>query len=401
LARSRSLRRRSSPSSRSTDDGDALTPGYDAKRVFQNATGLGSYGRFVLRTLVERFPDSRCLLYTPRVDPEVSRDVSAVISNAARVPPPGFRSGPGAALWRTYLLGRRAARDGATLFHGLSQELPRDLPRKFPAVVSILDLLPFRHPEFFPRFDRAVYRWKVRWSLDRADLIVTASHRTASDLTTFCGVDQGRVRVIPIGAHPRYRQRLSADTLQRFREAHRLPSEYLLMVGRLERRKNAILGLRALRLLAPDERPVMVLVGGRGETRYARLLEAYVAEHRLGSWVRFLGRVRSADLPAIYQAATALLYLSLFEGFGIPVLEAMISGVPVIAARGSSLEEVGGDAPHYIDPEDPEELAEVLRDVLESELLRTEMVVKGHRHTARFGDHALADAMMGVYRELL
>jgi glycosyltransferase involved in cell wall biosynthesis len=289
------------------------------------------------------------------------------------------------------------------LFHGLSQELPRDLPRKLPAVVSILDLLPFRHPEFFPRVDRAVYRWKVRWSVDRADLMVTASHRTASDLTTFCGVDQGRVRVIPVGTHPRFRQRLSGDALQRQREAHRLPSEYVLMVGRLERRKNAILGLRALRLLAPAERPVMVLVGGGGggKTRYADLLGAYVAEHRLGPWVKFLGQVRSADLPAIYQAATALLYPSLSEGFGIPVLEAMISGIPVIAARGSSLEEVGGDAPHYIDPEDPEELAEALRDVLESELLRTEMVAKGHRRTARFEDDSLADAMMGVYRELL
>ena len=103
----------------------------------------------------------------------------------------------------------------------------------------------------------------------------------------------------------------------------------------------------------------------------------------------------------MYQTASALIYPSHFEGFGIPVLEAMISGIPVIAARGSSLEEVGGDAPHYIDPENPEALAVALSAVLESELLRSEMVARGYRQAERFEDDALADAMMRVYREVL
>ncbi len=397
----RSPRRRSSPSSRSTDDGDALTPGYDAKRVFQNTTGLGSYGRFVLRTFMERFPEIRCLLYTPRIARGVSGDVSATLSAAARRPSPGFRSGPGAAFWRTYRLGRKATRDGATLFHGLSQELPRDLPPRLPAVVSILDLLPFRCPEFFPAVDGHMYRWKTRWSASRADLIVVPSRQSASDLEEFCDVAAARIRVIPIGTHPRYRQRLPADELQRRCAALRLPSAFVLMVGRLERRKNAMLGLRALRLLAPATRPVLALVGGGRKSRYGRLLDSYVAEHGLAPWVRFLGEVRSSELPAVYQTATALIYPSLFEGFGIPVLEAMTSGIPVIAARGSSLEEVGGDAPHYIDPENPEALAVALSTVLESEPLRTEMVTRGYRQAARFEDDALADAMMRVYREAL
>jgi glycosyltransferase involved in cell wall biosynthesis len=374
-----------------------LTLGFDAKRAFRNRTGLGNYSRDVLRALRRRFPDHRYLLYTPDARPVVPLDTAAMAIGA---PPALARAGPAAAVWRAFVLGRRAARDGVQVFHGLSQELPRDLPRSGPApVVTMHDLLALRFPEFYPAIDRRVYLWKARWSCRRAVRVIASSEQTRRDLVERLQVPADKIRVVYPGADPRFAVRLAPDEVRRTRERYGLPEDYALSVGTIEPRKNALLLLRALARLPAEQRPFLALVGR--PTRYLERLDGFARDAGLAGEWRVLPRVPPEDLPALYQGAALFLYPSHFEGFGIPILEALRSGVPVITSTGSCFDEVGGRAARYVDPDDPEALADVIRRVLQDGAEARQMVEEGFRQARRFEDDALAEGLMAVYTEAL
>jgi glycosyltransferase involved in cell wall biosynthesis len=167
-------------------------------------------------------------------------------------------------------------------------------------------------------------------------------------------------------------------------------------VGTLERRKNLLVALRAV---APLEGVSLVAVGR--PTPYARELAAFVAEHGLGDRVRFLHGLTIPELASLYRLATAFVYPSIFEGFGIPILEALAAGTPVVTTRGGCFAEAGGPGSAYVDPRDPEELRSVLSALLADPARRAEMRARGRAHAARFSDAAIADDLFRVYREAL
>ena len=379
---------------------EPLTIGFDAKRAFANVTGLGNYSRFVLRSLGRRFPEHRYVLYAPRIRHDADTTFLDGIPTVELASAPlGLGSGAGAALWRTLALGRRAARRGVALFHGLSQELPRDLPRRVRAVVTQHDLLHVRFPELFPAVDRTLYRWKYRWSCERADRIVTVSEQTKRDVCEFYGIDAGRVRVVYQGCDPRFSERLAPERIAVVRRRYGLPEDYALSVGTIEVRKNALAILRALATIAPGERPFIALVGR--PTAYRRVLDEFARRHGLIAHFGVLHPVPQDDLPALYQGARLFIYPSRFEGFGLPILEALRSEVPVIASTGSCFAEAGGRAARYVPPDEPDAMADAIRAVLGDGDLANAMIAEGRRHATAFDDDALADRLMDVYSETL
>ena len=379
---------------------DDLTIGFEAKRAFTNRTGLGSYARFVIRSLGRRFPQHRYLVYTPDPRPAAGLAWLDGIGRAAVRTPTGVARFAAGALWRTFGLGRRAARDGVRIFHGLSQELPRDLPPGGPvSVVTMHDMLAVRYPHYYPAIDRRVYLLKARWSTRRARIVVATSEQTGRDLSEFLGVEPEKIRVVYQGTEPRFAVRLSAAAIGDVRRRHGLPEDYVLSVGTIEPRKNALILLQALAALPPDQRPFLVMVGR--PTGYLRQLETLAHQAGLDRSWRVLTGVPPEDLPALYQGATLFLYPSRFEGFGIPVLEALRSGVAVVTSTGSCFAEVGGAAARYLDPDDPEALAEAMGSLLGDGAMRQRMVAEGFRQASRFDDDVLADALMNVYTEVL
>ena len=379
---------------------DDLTIGFEAKRAFTNRTGLGSYARFVIRTLGRRFPQHRYLVYTPDSRPAAGLAFLDGIPDAALRTPTGVGRLASGTLWRTFGLGRRAARDGVRIFHGLSQELPRDLPAGGPVpVVTMHDMIAMRYPGFYPVIDRRVYLLKARWSTRMARIVVATSEQTGRDLSEFLGVRPEKIRVIYQGTDPRFAVRLAAEAVAVVRRRLGLPEHYVLSVGTIEPRKNALLLLQALAALPPDERPFLVLVGR--PTRYLRRLETFAHEAGLQDSWRVLTGVPPEDLPALYQGAALFLYPSHFEGFGIPILEALRSGVAVVTSTGSCFAEVGGSAACYLSPDDPEALADTIRNLLGDRQRRERMVEEGFRQASRFDDDVLADALMNVYTEAL
>lgn len=366
--------------------------GFDAKRVFHNATGLGNYGRDVLRILQARRPGNAYLAYSPRppATPPASLGAAEI-----RGPAGAWRLAP--ALWRQAGMVRDLVRDRIDLYHGLTNELPTGIERAgIPAVVTIHDLIFERFPELYPPVDRRIYRAKFRSAARRARLVIAASEETRRDLISLYGVPEARIRVVYQVCHPAFRAPPDGAAAAALRERLGLPAAFVLQVGTIERRKNLLLTLRAL-----AELPDVPLVAVGRPTEYATELRAFVRAHGLEGRVRFLEGLTMAELAALYRLATVSVYPSIVEGFGIPVLEALASGTPVITTRGGVFPEVGGPGSAYVDPHDPAELRAELASLLSDPARRQRMREAGLAHAERFRDEVIADALLRVYEEAL
>jgi len=365
--------------------------GFDAKRAFQNSTGLGNYSRDVLRILARHRPGHRYTAYGPRL-------------TAGRLPVGVEGRGPDTALgrlapglWRVAGLAAQLRRDGVELFHGLSNELPLGIERGgVRSVVTIHDLIFERYPELYPPIDRRIYAWKFRSAAERASLVVAISEQTKADLVERYGVQEERIRVVYQGCHPAFQAPPAPGADEAVARKLDLPERFILSVGTVERRKNLALLVRAL----PGLPGVPVLAVGR-QTPYAA--EVGEAARRLGvdGRLRFLSGLSMDELAALYRRCTAFVYPSIFEGFGIPIIEALFAGAPVVTTAGGVFGEAGGPGSAYVDPTDHEALRAELASILGDEDRRERMRAAGREFaSARFTDQAIAAALGRVYDEV-
>ncbi len=359
-----------------------LRIGFDGKRALQNFTGLGNYSRYVIGLLTVHYPDNEYLLYSPKDGP-------SELGNVTMRTPKGVSP-----LWRSFGLSSDLKADKIDVYHGLSNELPYGITRSgVRAVVTIHDLIFKRFPSYYHPVDRFIYDLKTRYACKAADKIIAISRQTKEDLVSFYNVSPDKIDVVYQDCAVQFREKCSEESLREIKRAYALPDRYILSVGTIENRKNQLLAVQALKELPGDIS--LVLVGRK--TSYAAQIERYVAANALQQRVHILEKVAFADLPAIYQQADLFVYPSEFEGFGIPIVEALHSGVPVIAATGSCLEEAGGPGSVYIDPKDASELAERANVILSDDIKRAEMIVIGKEHLQNFNDGLIARQLLNIY----
>lgn len=369
--------------------------GFDAKRFFHNRTGLGNYARSTILGLAEHFPAHSYTLFTPRAAGEFCTLPTQRGLNVQEACPLG---GMFAALWRSLGIPRAARRHGLDIYHGLSHELPlTSFGPGTRTVVTMHDLLFLTHPHLYPWIDRQLYAFKYRQSCRRADMVVAISQKTADDVHEIFGIPRDRIRVVYQSCSPAFSDHRAVDDAARLRQKYRLPEQYALFVGALIARKGAQTLIAALAELPAADRPDLVIVG-TGPLQTA--LRAQARALGLVDRVHFAGRVDDADLPGLYRQASVFAYPSVGEGFGIPILEALGSRVPVITSTGSCFSEPGGDAALYTTPGDVPELARALSRVLGDEALRRDMIEKGVRHAHNFHSSRTSAALMEVYAEL-
>jgi glycosyltransferase involved in cell wall biosynthesis len=282
----------------------------------------------------------------------------------------------------------------AEVFHSLAQRPPAFHFQK--EVVTVLDVFPitgrdYSTPDFQKRFS-ALLREAVR----RAARIITLSKYTADQLAFHCGVVREQIRVIPAGVDLPERV---LDPQERQREREQLVgagNEMVLAVGAIQTRKNTLNAVRAVASLPANYK--LVLAGGNGYGSEA--VYDFIRSSGLESRVKLLGYVTDHRLRLLYQAAGLFLFPSLEEGFGLPVLEAMAHGVPVVASATSSLPEVGGDAALYVDPRNPEDMAEKIRRGIEDADLRTGLTERGLARARLFTWRRTAEQTLQVYDEV-
>jgi glycosyltransferase involved in cell wall biosynthesis len=370
--------------------------GFDAKRLFNNYTGLGNYSRFVVNALSQNYPDNEYELYTPKLKSNPDTEYFLKEKNIRIKTPQGIAKKI-SSVWRSYALGDVAFKEGIKVFHGLSNELPVTKPAGLKTVVTIHDVIYKRYPQFYKPIDRAIYDWKFKKACEGADQIIAVSQQTADDVVKYLKADSKKVSVIYQGCHPNFKISYSHEQIHLVKQKYNLPDEFLLNVGTIESRKNALLILKALTFV--KERIQLVIVGR--PTSYKNELVKFMEENKMNDQVIFIHDAAFKDLPLIYRASNGFVYPSLFEGFGIPVVEAIASGIPVITSTGSCFAEAGGPDCWYINPNDAEALATAIQKVNTNDEEVRSRVAKSQEYIERFEPKVIAKKLMTLYQSLL
>lgn len=379
--------------------------GYDAKRAFHNTTGLGHYSRTLLRSLAARYPQHQYYLFNPK--PSSLFELTG--KNIHEVGPGNLILKTISSLWRSSLVKKDLQKRKIDLYHGLSNEIPLEMDKiNIPSVVTIHDLIFERHPEQYAKVDVEIYKRKFSYACRHATKVIAISEQTKRDILDFYKIPENKIAVCYQSCDPAFAEKVTEQVKQQTREKYQLPEKFLLYVGSVIERKNLLMVCKAL-LLLKNEIQVPLVVIGDG-TAYKKKVQDYIRENGLEQQVIFLSDhplakvassfLRAEDFPAIYQMASAMLYPSFFEGFGIPVLEALWSRLPVITSRVSSLPEAGGDGACYVNPASAVEMAEAMKKILQEPGWAAELAEKGWQHAQRFTNERTAAAVMGVYQSV-
>jgi glycosyltransferase involved in cell wall biosynthesis len=352
-------------------------------------TGIGRYSVELVRALVA-LPDAPDLLLLAAGGAGPLTDCGLPVVNL-----PGCRLLPALLTLGQAELRGLAARHRLDIVHDLTGIAPFGLGvGRARTISTVYDVIPLSFPGVSTRLDALIYRRWLPWMLPRLDTVITVSDSSRRDITRFMRVDPARIHVIPGAVSPRW-QPPDADALRAARAAYSLPERYLLYVGNVEARKNLQRVIAAYATL-PTDTPPLVIVGPH-KWRYSAIVAA-AAE--LGDRLIFTGYVDDAHLPAVYGGALLFLFPSLYEGFGLPVLEAMACGTPVITSTASSLPEVAGDAALLVDPTDTDAIAAAMVRLLADADLQHELRKKGLARAADFSWPQAARRTLTAYQNL-
>ena len=367
--------------------------GYEAKRVFQNCSGLGNYSRNTIDLLTRYYPENKYKLFAPRLT-----DLYRIPASAEIITPKTFFSQLLCSYWRLRQINKLLKCNNIDVFHGLSHILPFGIEKTgTPSVVTIHDLIFLRYPEYYQKIDREMYHTLYQSSCIRATKIIAISNQTKADLIRFFGIKANKIEVIYQSCNKLFYERLSEERKAATRLKFNLPEKFILTVGTIERRKNQLAILKAV---AKEKLDITVVILGK-PTDYMTQLNQFISESGIRKQVIFLHQTTTDELQAIYQMAEVMVYPSFFEGFGLPVLEAQASGCAVITSNISSLPEAGGEGALYINPGDISQIGTSIRNVITEEQLKNELILKGTANAVLFSEKLVSERLMELYTKLM
>jgi glycosyltransferase involved in cell wall biosynthesis len=282
------------------------------------------------------------------------------------------------------------------VFHGQYILPPRIKTR---SVLTIHDLAHEHFPEFSPRLEGLRMRKLVPWSARRANHIITVSEYSARDIEELYSVPRSRITVAYPASAENFRPRDKQSCRAQLEKAYGIRRPFLLYVGRLQARKNLVRLVEAFARVRSRRADLSLVMVGKPDLHYEKLL-ARIGELRLKEAVVFPGYVAGDDLPLFYNASELFVFPSIFEGFGLPVMESMASGVPTITSAGSCLEEIAADGALLVDPMSVDSIADAIVRVLESAELRSQLIERGLRRSASFTTESFVGKILDVYRSL-
>ena len=371
--------------------------GFDAKRAFLNNTGLGNYSRDAIRVLSHVFPENNYFLFTPKAHEKHHLFFLNGRANTVTRTPKSFINKVFKSYWRSKSVVKDLVSDKINLFHGLSHELPLGIEKtNIKTVVSIHDLIFIRYPQLFRSLDRKIYYKKFKSACDRSDKIIAVSKQTKQDVIEFFGIPEEKIDVVYQGCNDVFHHDVPDKTKREVQIKYNLPEDYILSVGSIEERKNLLTILKTL-IELPNQKLVVI---GSGK-RYKMECIRFIKKHDLSDRVLFLTAIETEEMAAVYQNAQMLIYPSIFEGFGIPILEALFSKTPVISTKQGCFIEAGGPYTKYIDPLSVHEMKEAVLEIQHSTDLQNTMASKGFEYAQNFTDHKIASNLFQVYNTLL
>ncbi|MEM9846340.1 MAG: glycosyltransferase family 1 protein [Bacteroidota bacterium] len=367
---------------------------FDAKRLYNNFTGLGNYSRTLVSNLATHFPQHQYHLYSPKIKP--NEETLPFLQHPhlqSHFPTTTLK-----AYWRTFGIKKDLRADDIQIYHGLSHEIPVGIQQtEIKSVVTIHDLIIKRYPAYFPFLDRQIYDWKFRYACKHADKIIAISESTKRDIIQYYNIAPSKIEVIYQSCHERFKQQIPTLQLEKIRLKYHLPTDFLLYVGSIIPRKNLKVIVEALAILPPDLQIPLIVIGNGG--KYKKEVTQRIEQLQLSKKVQFLS-IDYEDLAALYQLARMLIYPSAYEGFGLPILEALYARIPVITARNSSLPEAGGAGAHYVANISDASLANAIAQLLSDENYAQQLVKNGQQHLKKFDAQVLSEELVEVYSGL-
>lgn len=368
--------------------------GFDAKRVFHNTTGLGNYSREIVNALSNQHPEHHYYLYNPKrgrknLYPIAQKNVVERLPSSALNK--FFYN-----FWRQKNIIRDLKRDKIDVFHGLSGEIPMGLAaQNIRTVVTIHDLIFVRFPQYFKLIDRQIYIKKFKYAAQHADQIIAISEQTKSDIIEFLGAPADKITVVYQSCDPVFKTDYDEQQKLEVARKYNLPERFVLSVGTVESRKNLLSVVKAMKNV--DSHLVVV---GSTKSKYAAEVIDYVRTNGLESKISFLKGVSNQDLAILYQLATVFVYVSLFEGFGIPIIEALYSNTPVITTQEGCFKEAAGPGALYIsDPLQVADIEDKINLLLKNKTLQLDLASKGYKFVQKFKSERIADEIMAVYQK--
>lgn len=375
--------------------------GFDAKRVFHNRTGLGNYSRTLLDNLSARYPnDFRFFLFTPPFPSTTEYQNFLHLRESWILIYPKTKR---AILWRLFSLIKDLEKQHIQIYHGLSNELPLAAVRsdRLKWVVSVHDLAFLYFKEDYSFFDRWIHYFKIKLSCAKADLIIAISESTKSDLCRTFSISPDKIKVIYQTVQDGFTCKYGETEVQKVLDEYLIPDRYFLYVGSITARKNLLVALKAWDLLPEELRIPFVIIGKPNRTYLKKIklfLKGLSPVKRRSLLFREVG---GAHLPFIYQKASLFIYPSHFEGFGIPVLEALYSGLPVITGNKSALPEVAGEGAYLVNPKNAEEIRDGILYFMNNPAEREMAIKKGYDHIKKFDASFLTGQLYQCYQDLM
>ena len=378
--------------------------GFDAKRIYENKTGLGNYSRGIIEGLCQFAPQHQYHLFAPKKTTLFDEKKYAQIVLHL---PKTFIQKKIKAYWRSKAVVHDIQQNKIDIFHGLSAELPFGIEKiNVKTCVSIHDLIFEHYPNQYNKMDVYISRYKTKYACKIADKIIAISEQTKKDLIELYHVEESKIEVCYQSCDERFLEKKSEEDLLQIKKKYDSPDTFFLYVGSIIERKGLQKICEAILLL--EEKTSLVVIGNE-QSDYAKKVKLFIAENNLQTSIIFLNEqakknniqeISTDDLVSIYQNAKALIYPSLYEGFGIPILEAMSCGLPVITSNISSMSEVGGDAALYINPLDTRDLANKMNQILNDKSLCEILKEKGLKRAQYFTKQHVAISMSKIYSML-
>jgi len=309
-------------------------------------------------------------------------------------------STPQRLIWDQFTFPRLAGGHKVDLIHQPCFSAP--LFFRKPVVVTIHDIISILYPKNIPFASRMFYSKWMPFSYRRAAQIITISESTKRDIVKVLGINKDKITVIPLAVDDKFKKAVTPAQLHQVKKKYHLPAKYILHIGTLEPRKNLGLLIKAFSEVIKDEKfaDLSLVITGKKGWYYEGLFDL-VRELNVGQRVVFTGYFDEKDKPALYQGATVFAFPSLYEGFGLPPLEAMASGVPVISSNTSSMPEVVGEAGILIAPDDERAWVLNLKKVLSDRVLREEMIQKNKEQVKKFSWDKTAQKTIAVYQKTI
>lgn len=361
---------------------------FDAKRFFHNTSGLGNYSRDLIRILSQYYPENEYLLLNKN-NSERGKDI--LEKENVR-----FVETSKGNLARQFKMGKDAQKEGAQIFHGLSGELPLKWGKEpIKKIVTIHDLIFMRYPQYYSFFDRKIHLWKFKKAAVSADKIIAISEQTKQDIITYLKVPESKIEVIYQGCHKAFKEEQSEEVIRTVKEKFKLPERYILNVGTIEDRKNLLNIVRGI-----QETEIPLIVVGK-KTKYYKKVEAFIRKNKMDQQVFFLEGVSMDELAVIYKLADIFVYPSFFEGFGIPVIEALFSKTVTVTSNVSCLPEAGGKDSVYVDPENYVDISAKIKFLWNNESERKRRAERSFEFVQKFNDEPIAAELMELYKKIL